>query len=106
LGPTAPTRINDRGQIVGLYSDNAPNTKDPDAIVHGFVLDRRKVTTIDFPGAAAPGTVATDINNRSQIVGFYYRNPDAGTGRARRSSGDPPRRGEMPLVGAALDQPS
>ena len=44
---TAPTRINDRGQIVGLYSDNAPNTKDPDAIVHGFVLDRRKVTTID-----------------------------------------------------------
>jgi hypothetical protein len=77
--------------------------------IHGFLLHKGPegaFTRIDFPGAAAPGTVATDINNRSQIVGFYYRNPDAGTGRARRSSGDPPRRGEMPLVGAALDQPS
>ena len=66
---TAPSKINDRGQIVGIYSTNATNTKDPDAIVHGFVLDHGTVTTIDVPGAAL--TQATGINNRGEVVGDY-----------------------------------
>jgi uncharacterized membrane protein len=67
---TAPVKINDRGQIVGIYSRNATNTKDPDAAVHGFVLDRAKVTTIDYPGAAS--TQAAGINNRGEVVGDYF----------------------------------
>ena len=67
---TAPVKINDRGQIVGIYSRNATNTKDPDATFHGFVLQRGKVTTIDYPGAAS--TQAAGINNRGEVVGDYF----------------------------------
>jgi probable HAF family extracellular repeat protein/YD repeat-containing protein len=67
---TAPVKINDRGQIVGIYSTNATNTKDPDATIHGFVLHRGKVTTIDYPGAAS--TQAAGINNRGEVVGDYF----------------------------------
>jgi YD repeat-containing protein len=67
---TAPVKINDRGQIVGNYSRNATNTKDPNATVHGFVFHRGKVTTIDYPGAAS--TQAAGINNRGEVVGDYF----------------------------------
>jgi len=103
---TYPFGIDDRGRIVGFTGD-ALGTE-----LHGFLLRKGPegaFTRIDVPGAAAPGTVATDINNRGQIVGWYYRDlgADAHAGRAAsRSSGDPPRRGDVALVSAALDQPS
>ena len=75
---TAPVKINDRGQIVGIYSRNATNTKDPDATVHGFVLHRGKVTTIDYPGAAS--TQAAGINNRGEVVGDYFETAGAAHG--------------------------
>jgi uncharacterized membrane protein len=54
--------INDRGQIVGSYT-NSPSFLP----VHGFIMDGSSVTGFDFPGAYA--TSAHDINNAGQIVG-------------------------------------
>jgi hypothetical protein len=60
--------INNRGQIVGAYSDaNA---------VHNFVRGRRgEYTTFDFPGAPKTAAGLGDINDRGRIAGFY---PDDG----------------------------
>jgi uncharacterized membrane protein len=60
-GGTALYGLNDRGQIVGQYSD---------ARCHGFLLDGDTFTTIDDPDALF-ATGAADINDRGQIVGFY-----------------------------------
>jgi probable HAF family extracellular repeat protein len=63
---TAPTGINNRGQVVGAYIDD-----DADATYHGFLRDRRgRFRAVDIPGAKA--TVASRINDHGQIVGRYY----------------------------------
>jgi uncharacterized membrane protein len=64
--------INDRGQIVGDYSEDTPIVNDS-LKVHGYLLDRDKVTRIDVPGAV--GTGPNGINNRGEVVGTYL---DAG----------------------------
>ena len=69
---TAPSRINDRGQIVGRYYQTAPFSG-PDARFRGFLLDRGRLTRIDVPGAAQ--TQAVGINNLGQVVG-EYQTPD------------------------------
>ena len=62
--------INARGDIVGRYFDNSGNT-------HGFLLETDGTfTTIDVPSTAplfgVPGTtVAEQLNNMGEIVGFY-----------------------------------
>ena len=43
--------INNRRQVVGIYSENTALVKDLGAKTHGFLWDRGKVTRIDFPGA-------------------------------------------------------
>ena len=55
--------INERGQIVGFYSEPSPGPS------HGFLLDSGTFTTIDVPGADS--TIAFGINDRDQIVGIY-----------------------------------
>jgi uncharacterized membrane protein len=60
-GGTALNGLNDRGQIVGQYSDSS---------CHGFLLDGDTFTTIDNPDALF-ATGAADIDDRGQIVGFY-----------------------------------
>jgi probable HAF family extracellular repeat protein len=68
---TEATDINDRGQIVGTYSEDTPIVNDS-ATPRAYVLDRfgrGKFTRIDFPGA--PQTFASGINNRGQVVGGY-----------------------------------
>ena len=51
---TVPTKVNDAGQIVGLYLDSGGKQ-------HGFLLRKGQYSTIDYPGAAA--TEALAINN-------------------------------------------
>ena len=73
---TQPSKINNRGQIVGSTLGDAASTD-----FHGFLLAKGRsgpFTPIDFPGA--PRTVAVGINDRGQIVGAY-ENPDAAPDR-------------------------
>jgi probable HAF family extracellular repeat protein len=60
--------INDRGQIVGTYSQDTSIVNDS-ARPRGYLLDRGKLTRIDYPGAKV--TVALGVNNRRQVVGQY-----------------------------------
>jgi YD repeat-containing protein len=64
-GATAKTAVggsNDRGQLVGGYTDARGE--------HGFLRDTHgRITSIDVPGARS--TSAAKVNDRGQIVGFY-----------------------------------
>jgi uncharacterized membrane protein len=87
--------INDKGQIVGSFSGgvflldhghftNVPTLIDAfainargeivgDAVQGGScVLDNGAVNIIDVPGSVANTTRALRINNRGQVVGFYF----------------------------------
>jgi uncharacterized membrane protein len=66
-GLTFATRINKRGQIVGMYADdpNTPALRAP----RGFLLEKGKFTKIDVPGARE--TRPFGISNHGQIVGEY-----------------------------------
>jgi uncharacterized membrane protein len=55
--------INNRGEVAGFYFDTTANR------AHAYLLRRGVPMLIDFPGAT--GTLAWDINDRGQIVGFY-----------------------------------
>jgi probable HAF family extracellular repeat protein len=61
---TRANGINNRGQIVGEYLDNASNSQQ-----HGFIYDNGDFSSLDVPGASACS--ATGINDRGQVVGFY-----------------------------------
>jgi hypothetical protein len=81
---TQPSKINNRGQIVGSTLSDAAL-----ADFHGFLLAKGPsdpFTPIDFPGA--PRTVAVGINDRAQIVGAY-ENPDAPPDRQPSPMGMP-----------------
>lgn len=54
--------INSLGTVVGAFAD--------DSGTHGFVLREGRWTVLDVPGAAL--TNARSINNREEIVGYYY----------------------------------
>jgi hypothetical protein len=65
---TAPTGINDEGDIVGSYTDAASAT-------HGFVRWRwGTFTVIDDPSSTSspPATYAQAINDWGMVVGFWY----------------------------------
>jgi uncharacterized membrane protein len=66
---TAPTRINNSGQIVGAYSELSRNLKDPGSMPRGFLLDDGRLTRIDVAGALY--TQAIGLNDRGQVVGDY-----------------------------------
>jgi probable HAF family extracellular repeat protein len=61
---TRANGINNRGQIVGEYLDNASNNQQ-----HGFLYDNGVFTSVDVPGASI--TSATGINDYGHVVGFY-----------------------------------
>jgi len=61
--------INNRGQIVGVYSTDSNAISAPDATRRGFLLDRGRYVRLDVPGAR--DTNAFDINDRGQVVGQY-----------------------------------
>jgi len=58
---TSAYKINDRGQIVGVYETGGMR--------HGFLFEREELTAIDVPGAQR--TQAFDIDHRGQVVGEY-----------------------------------
>ena len=88
-GATTKTVVggsNDRGQLVGFYTQTGvlddPNSPRrgylldhgrlvridfPAGGLHGFVWERGRYTTVDAPGAV--GTFVTDINDRGQLLG-------------------------------------
>src|SRR5262249_45202475 len=70
VGQTLATGLNDRGQVVGTYSQQGQ---------HAFLYSDGNYTTLDDPLATNGygGTVASGINNAGQIVGTYFD----GTGR-------------------------
>ncbi len=66
---TSAFSINDNGDIVGQYAD-------AEGIGHGFMLREGRYRAVDVPNAFdAPGgdggTMATHINNRSEIAGAF-----------------------------------
>jgi probable HAF family extracellular repeat protein len=65
---TEPHRINNRGRIVGVYSDDTPIVNNS-AHPRGFLLDRGEVTPIEVPGAVV--TSPNGMNDRGQVVGQY-----------------------------------
>jgi probable HAF family extracellular repeat protein len=66
---TQPQGINNRGQIVGKYSNTTGDMTAPGALIRGFLLDRGRYLRLDFPGAIT--SQAYDINDRGQVVGEY-----------------------------------
>lgn len=59
--------INDHGVIVGDYYDCLSGCPE-----RGFVLSNGVFTTVDAPGAGPGGTGVEGINNKGDIVGFFY----------------------------------
>jgi len=59
---TFVTGINDRGLIVGNYTDESGE-------VHGFIDNHGTFTTLDFPGAAFTSNSA--VNNSGTMIGGY-----------------------------------
>jgi probable HAF family extracellular repeat protein len=72
-GETSPYAIDDRGRVVGTYTDPGVTAgtdgRYPAGTLHAYLRDRDGVTTLDVPGSAV--TVALDINDRGQVVGGY-----------------------------------
>jgi probable HAF family extracellular repeat protein len=65
---TEASKINDRGQIVGRYSEDTPLVDDSSR-VRGYMRHRGRTTRIDFPRARH--THPTGINDRGHVVGYY-----------------------------------
>jgi probable HAF family extracellular repeat protein len=65
---TEAAKVNDRGQIVGRYSDDTPFVDDSTR-VRGYIRYRGKTTRLDAPGAVH--TLPTGINDRGDVVGYY-----------------------------------
>jgi hypothetical protein len=65
---TVPSKINDRGQIAGLYVDAA-------GAEHGFLFSGGQYSTIDYPGATATEALALNNAGTPAVAGNYV---DAG----------------------------
>jgi probable HAF family extracellular repeat protein len=66
-GSTQVLGINDRGDIVGAFTDTM-------GVVHGFLLEKGSYTQLDDPDAiltTGSGTAAIGINDRGDIVGIF-----------------------------------
>ena len=78
-GTTAAFGINNRGDVVGRYVDEAADRS------YGFLLRHGRFTTIDPPGSVL--TTARGIDDLGRIVGFYAGSDDVFHGFILDSSG-------------------
>jgi probable HAF family extracellular repeat protein len=62
-------RINQRGDIVGLFPDTDNVQECSEAPIHGFLLQDGEYTQIDFPRSTTTGALA--INDDGVIVGLF-----------------------------------
>jgi uncharacterized membrane protein len=69
-----PWGINNRGEVSGLYY--SPSVGVP-PFIHGFLYSNGTFIILDDP-AAGRATVATGINDHSQVVGYYDDYPHHG----------------------------
>ena len=75
-----PSDINDRGDMVGPYTDAA-------GVQHGFRVDRRGcLVVVDHPGPPRSKNEALGINDRGHIVGVYGNYGDETTGESHAYS--------------------
>jgi uncharacterized membrane protein len=75
-----PSDINDRGDVVGPYTDAG-------GVQHGFRVDRRGcLALVDYPGGPRSKNEALGINDRGQIVGVYGNYGDETTGESHAFS--------------------
>lgn len=80
---TAPSDINNQGDIVGYYTD-------ANGGYHGFVRSERgKFTIIDDPSSTSspPATVAQAINDWGEVVGYWLDSSSNPHGFVRRVDG-------------------
>ena len=72
VGTTAALGLNNKGQVVGSYSDTAG----PAGNSHGFVytISTQTWQTVDDPNGVG-ATVVNGINDNGVLVGFYGTNP-------------------------------
>jgi uncharacterized membrane protein len=80
---TQAARINDRKQIVGIYSETSPEVQGD---VRGFLLERGRFTPIDVPGAAS--TLPLDIEDSGRVAGHYVDSAGAMHGFLRSRRGE------------------
>src|SRR5258707_12243182 len=69
---TCALSANSLGVIVGYYENRS-------GVMHGFVYQKDRFTTINAPGAgrrSGEGTSAIDINKAGVIVGLYITSKD------------------------------
>jgi hypothetical protein len=94
---TNAAKINNRGQIVGAYSNDTTDLDANGVPRRGFVLDKHgRFTRLDVPGARS--SQALDINDRGQVSGDYQDADGVFRGyvweRGRFRTVDGPRAGE------------
>ena len=65
-GSTVTAAINDKGDIVGFYTDTGPTNGG--AVIHGFLDNHGVFTTVDAPGATT--TELLGLNDHGIAVGF------------------------------------
>jgi len=70
-----PSDVNDQGWIVGYYSESSNSCN---SNVHGFLLQGKKYTTLDVPGASA--TYAYGIDNQGNIALTWVDSSNASEG--------------------------
>jgi uncharacterized membrane protein len=71
---TNPGGVNNAGVSVGLYTDKS-------SVSHGYILNGKKLTTLDDPKAKAGTTAGSNIQyNGTAVVGSYVNSSGASVG--------------------------
>jgi probable HAF family extracellular repeat protein len=89
-----PESVNDFDQVAGVWVDSA-------GLDHGFLRDRDgKITEIDVPGAASPGTAVLGVNIFGWVSGHFFDTESHEHGFVRSPKGD---YYQIDVPGAATD---